>query len=72
MAKSVFTKDYRSLLEQLRKAREAAGMTQNEVAKKLRKPQSFVSKFESGERRIDAIELKQLSKLYKKPLSYFV
>jgi transcriptional regulator with XRE-family HTH domain len=38
------------------KAREAAGLTQQELAKRLRKPQSFVAKYEGGERRIDVVE----------------
>jgi hypothetical protein len=41
------------------------------VARKLSKPQSFVSKFESGDRRIDFVELQYLAKLYRKPISFF-
>jgi transcriptional regulator with XRE-family HTH domain len=37
-------------------ARQERGLTQSEVAARLRKPQSFVSKYESGERRLDVIE----------------
>lgn len=46
-------------------------MTQVEVAKRLRRPQSFVSKSESGERRVDAVELAKFSRIYGKPLAYF-
>jgi transcriptional regulator with XRE-family HTH domain len=60
------------MLKRLRAAREAAGMTQVEVAKALKRPQSFVSKSESGERRIDPVDLAQFARLYGKPLSYFV
>lgn len=35
-------------------------------------PQSFVSKFESGERRLDVVELERLADLYGKPLGYFL
>ena len=40
-----------------------AGLTQAEVARKLGKPQSFVSKSESGERRLDAVELKRMAEI---------
>lgn len=47
-------------------------MTQQQVARRLRKPQSFVSKSESGERRVDAVEFAELARLYRKPLEFFV
>lgn len=47
-------------------------MTQAEVAKALRKPQSYVSKCESGERRIDVVELVQFATLYGRTLDWFV
>lgn len=71
MGDSVFTREYRAFLEKLKKARMDANLTQTEVAKKLKKPQSFLSKIESGERRIDVVELQRLAKLYRKPLSFF-
>jgi hypothetical protein len=43
-----------------------------DVARKLRRPQSFVSKVESGERRVDVIELAEFARLYRKRLSFFV
>lgn len=72
MAKSVYTKEYRELLAKLKRARKEAKLTQVEVARRLRKPQSFVSKFESGERRLDPVELKAIARLYGKPASYFL
>jgi transcriptional regulator with XRE-family HTH domain len=60
------------LVKRLREARKAAGLTQAEVARLLRRPQSFVSTLESGERRIDLIELLQLAKLYTIPIARFV
>lgn len=58
MAKSIFTKEYALFLYCLRKSRKAAGLTQEEVAERLKQTQSFVSKCERGERRIDVVELR--------------
>jgi len=55
----------------LRKARKDAGLTQVEVARTLSRPQSFISKVESGERRVDFVELQYFAKLYRKPLTFF-
>ena len=57
MAKSVFSDRYRVLLRYVVKGRRDAGLTQVELAAKLGRPQSFVSKCEKGERRIDFVEL---------------
>ena len=59
MAKSVHTRNYRSFLELLIKVRKDAGVTQQQLAKRLNRPQSFVSKCENGERRLAVIELLQ-------------
>jgi transcriptional regulator with XRE-family HTH domain len=53
---SLFPELYKILLEQLVDARRKAGLTQAEVANSLNKPQSFVSKYESGERLLDIAE----------------
>lgn len=63
---------YRLFLTRLREARRVAGLTQAEVAAKLRRPQSFVSKCESGERRVDVVELTEFARLYEKDLEFFV
>ncbi len=63
---------YRHFLGRLKEARTEAGLTQVEVARKLGHPQSFISKCESGERRVDVVELAEFSRLYRRPLSYFV
>jgi hypothetical protein len=49
-----------------------ANLTQVAVARQLARPQSFVSKCESGERRVDVVELQEFARLYGKPLSFFV
>lgn len=63
---------YQRFLARLRAARQEAELTQLQVARALRKPQSFVSKCESGERRVDVIELAQFARVYGKPISYFL
>src|SRR6476661_4752305 len=56
MRKTLHSADYARFLALLKQARKDAGMVQQELADKLGKPQSFVAKFERGERRIDVIE----------------
>jgi len=62
--RSSHTARYQVFLKRLRAARERSGLTQVQVARRLGKPQSFVSKSESGERRIDAVEAVDLARLY--------
>jgi len=64
MDKSQHTPSYQRVTRALRSAREAAGLTQAEVAEQLGVYASFVSKVESGERRIDVVELCQLCRVY--------
>lgn len=54
--KSIYTKEYSLVIERLITARKAQGITQQELASTLRKPQSFVSKFENKERKLDIVE----------------
>lgn len=72
MNKSVYTKDYKEIIERLKIARVEASLSQQEVADKLSKPQSYISKIESGERRLDVAEMKKIAQIYKKPSSYFI
>ena len=69
---SVRTSRYQRFLKRLQTARHEAGLTQTQVAKNFGRPQSFVSKCESGERRIDVFELEDFANIYGKPLTYFV
>lgn len=55
----------------LREAREYLGLSQDEVAKYLGIPRTALSHIESGQRRIDALELKKVALLYKRPVSFF-
>lgn len=59
--KSVFTTRYQTLKTLLIEARREAGLTQTELAAKLSRPQSFVSKYERGERRLDVIEFLEVA-----------
>ena len=56
MAKSLHTPEYEYFRSLLVKAREKASLTQVDVASKLARPQSFVAKYEGGERRLDVVE----------------
>lgn len=62
MEKSIYSREYSLFLEQLRKAREEKGLTQTELAEKLGQTQSFISKVERGERRLDVVELRAFCK----------
>lgn len=64
--------EYQQLLTRLKAARKDAGLTQAVVAARLGRPQSFVAKSESGERRVDAVELSAFAKLYGKSVEFFV
>jgi transcriptional regulator with XRE-family HTH domain len=58
---SVFTAQYARFCELLTAHRRRSGLTQTELAGKLGKPQSFVSKYERGERRLDLVEFLQIA-----------
>lgn len=62
MPKSAFTSQYDYFRALLVEAREKKGFTQGDVAAKLGKPQSFVSKYERGERRLDVVEFLEIAK----------
>lgn len=72
MIKSIHTKKYAYFIERLRKAREEAELTQLEVAKKLKRPQSHISNVESGQQRVDVVELQTFAKIYNKDINYFI
>lgn len=62
---------YRQFLTRLQEARRQTGLTQVEAARRLGKPQSFVSKCESGERRVDFVKLLAMAELYGVDISFF-
>jgi transcriptional regulator with XRE-family HTH domain len=61
-----------ALLKLLRQVRKDAGLRQTELAKRLGQPQSFVSKYESGERRLDLLDLEQVCRGLDLTLTAFV
>ncbi|OGD30801.1 hypothetical protein A3J02_01980 [Candidatus Azambacteria bacterium RIFCSPLOWO2_02_FULL_46_11] len=72
MVKSIHTKEYAYFVGRLRKARLEVKLTQVQVARKLGRPQSHVSNVESGQQRIDVVELKRFAKMYGKDMNYFL
>lgn len=60
MDKAIYGAAHRRLAALLREAREASGLRQADVAERVGMPQSFVSKYETGERRLDLVELEQV------------
>jgi transcriptional regulator with XRE-family HTH domain len=71
MPKSIFTPEHKKLQRLLRQARLAAGLRQEDLAEYLGRPQSFVSKYERGERRLDLVELRQICQAVGIPLADF-
>ena len=72
MGKSVHSEDYEKIIKRLKEARLDVGLSQQDIADKLGKPQSYVSKIESGERRLDVAEIKKFASVYKKDISFFI
>jgi transcriptional regulator with XRE-family HTH domain len=72
MGNPMHAKEYQVTIKRLREARLVLGLKQGDVATKLDKPQSYISKIERGERRIDVAELSILAKIYKKNINYFI
>jgi transcriptional regulator with XRE-family HTH domain len=70
--KTQHTAEYLRLLQALRLARTKAGLTQDEVGSRLGTYASYISKCESGERRIDVVELATFCKIYQVDLVRFL
>lgn len=60
------------MIDRLIQAREEAGMTQATAARLLGKTQSYISKVEAGQRRIDTCQLIEFANIYRKDLSFFL
>jgi DNA-binding XRE family transcriptional regulator len=72
VAKSIYSARQEKLQQLLRSVREDADLTQTELAQRLQRPQSYVSKYESGERRLDVLELREICGAVSIPFVRFV
>ena len=61
MRKSIHSETYQRFTELMVQARKDAGLTQQQLADRLGKPQSFVAKYENGERRLDVVEFLEVT-----------
>jgi transcriptional regulator with XRE-family HTH domain len=71
-AASVYSREYKVFLKLLRQERKKTGLTQIDLAKRLQRTQSFVSKCERGERRLDIIEARRFCRAMGTDLTSFV
>ena len=72
MTKAIYSSDHKKIVHRLRQARIESGLEQKQVADKLGKTQSYISKIETGQRRVDIVQLKEFARIYKKELNYFI
>lgn len=72
MRKSIWSPEQKVFAGVLRQAREAARLTQVELAERLGETQPFVSSYETGQRRLDFLELREICRVLGIPLSEFV
>ena len=70
--KALYERSYAAFTELLKAERRKAGLTQAMLAKKLRRPQSYVSKYERGDRRLDVIEFLEIARAIKFDPSEFL
>jgi transcriptional regulator with XRE-family HTH domain len=61
-SKTLNSAEHKAFCALLVETRQKAGLTQHQLARKLRKPQSFVAKYEGGERRVDVIEFMAIAR----------
>jgi transcriptional regulator with XRE-family HTH domain len=67
----LWANDYKQFRRRLVEARHSANLTQREAAKLLGRSNTYVADSETGERRVDAVELARFAAIYRKPLTFF-
>ncbi len=70
--KSIYTDEYAVVLRLMKAARKKSGVTQVELAERLGQTQSFVSKVERGDRRLDIVQLRSILREFSVSLTQFV
>ena len=63
LRKTLRTKGHRALIDILVESREQAGLTQRDLAARLKRPHSFIGRIEAGERRVDVIEFIEIARV---------
>jgi|Deesub1362A_J573_1020465.scaffolds.fasta_scaffold00010_48 transcriptional regulator with XRE-family HTH domain len=69
---SIYSQLQKEIVRRLRQARQEAGLSQAQVAQSLGLSQSFISKLEAGQVRLEVLLLLRLARLYGKPLEFFI
>ena len=72
MPKTIYSEEHKKVAARIKQARIESGMKQDAVAKLLGRSQAYISKIDSGQRRIDINLLTELAKVYKKDIEFFV
>jgi len=70
--KSIHSDEYKEIILKIIKSRNEAGLSQKDVARIINKTQSYISKIENCQLRIDVVQLGELAKLFNKNISYFL
>lgn len=72
MKRSIYSTEHEFLVDRLKQARKEAGLDQSQAAKLLGKSQSYISKIERGQRRVDVVQLTAFARIYGKRINYFI
>lgn len=70
--RALWKADYEVFRARLVEARRSAGLTQHQAAALLGKSQSWIAQSETGQRRVDVVELARFARAYRKPVKFFL